>query len=792
MTEAKIRIRIKRGTDSEWTSTNPILGFGEIGWVTDLGKWFCGNGVDTYSVIMAGDGSQIWWSKEEVETYVQSQLTASILTATPYNVYHASYLGNPYLAGDLVYYSGNIYKCKATNDSIIPTDPTYWELIGAGFPTLQSPADWLAVNGNTQIINKPTILNSVSDDGSGVVKVDNLDPLNPIVTFLGVVTDGATITGDGSSANPLTAVPASGFVESVSDNGLGGVSVDNTDPINPIIGFTGVTTDGVTMGGDGTAFNPLYSLGADTYLVKATATDGTPSELINKVACTQSASLLISALNPSGYEYVDIDVVYSPRVVFECKNGDSVTINIGDPVYLMGMVGATNRYLVGKADASNPAKMPSVGLSQNPLAPNDLGGLVAMGSFLNITTDPIDGLTPTPNQTLYVNAGGGLTTKKPQGTNLIQNIGKVGKVSGGGSGSIIVSAIMRTNDVPNIADTKIWIGDANGVPQAQSLSGDVTMANTGAVTIANDAVTYAKMQNVSVDKRLLGRVSAGAGNVEEIELSADGTLGGVGASGSIVSSQAAVKNYVDTGLSAKQDTSAKNTANGYAGLDASTKLSGTQQTYGSAANTACEGNDSRLSDARTPTAHASSHTNGTDDIQTANASQKGLLSSTDWSTFNSKQATLVSGTNIKTINGASILGSGDIPTGYTLQVQALTSSPADAATIYFGNLPKAPVTAAATSKIYIRKAGTIKVAEIYCYSGTAGTAESWSLYIRKNNTTDTLVATLAVATNERVFTNSALNIAVAIGDYIEMKAINPTWATNPLTTIFGGYLYIEE
>src|SRR6185295_20043000 len=33
-------------------------------------------------------------------------------------------------------------------------------------------------------------------------------------------------------------------------------------------------------------------------------------------------------------------------------------------------------------------------------------------------------------------------------------------------------------------------------------------------------------------------------------------------------------------------------------------------TYGSGANTACEGNDSRLSDARTPTAHATSHKSG--------------------------------------------------------------------------------------------------------------------------------------------------------------------------------------
>jgi hypothetical protein len=129
--------------------------------------------------------------------------------------------------------------------------------------------------------------------------------------------------------------------------------------------------------------------------------------------------------------------------------------------------------------------------------------------------------------------------------------------------------------------------------------------------------------------------------------------------------------------------------------------------------------------------------------------------------------------------------------GYTIAVMALTSSPADGATVYFGTLPKAPATSANISKVYIRKAGTIKIVEIYCYSGTAGTNESWSLYVRKNNTTDTLIATLGVSASERVFSNTALSIAVAVGDYIEIKGVQPTWGTNPLTTIYGGYLYVE-
>ena len=61
-------------------------------------------------------------------------------------------------------------------------------------------------------------------------------------------------------------------------------------------------------------------------------------------------------------------------------------------------------------------------------------------------------------------------------------------------------------------------------------------------------------------------------------------------------------------------------------------------------------------------------------VPTASASNRGALSSTDWSTFNGKQAALVSGTNIKTINTNSILGSGDLTiaasaAGSTTQVQ---------------------------------------------------------------------------------------------------------------------------
>jgi hypothetical protein len=50
-------------------------------------------------------------------------------------------------------------------------------------------------------------------------------------------------------------------------------------------------------------------------------------------------------------------------------------------------------------------------------------------------------------------------------------------------------------------------------------------------------------------------------------------------------------------------------------------------------------------------------------LPTASASNRGALSSSDWTAFNGKQDTLVSGTSIKTINTISLLGSGDITIG---------------------------------------------------------------------------------------------------------------------------------
>jgi hypothetical protein len=85
-------------------------------------------------------------------------------------------------------------------------------------------------------------------------------------------------------------------------------------------------------------------------------------------------------------------------------------------------------------------------------------------------------------------------------------------------------------------DTKqLYIGDgstAGGVAVGgggvtDGDKGDVTVSGSGTTwTIDNDAVSYAKIQNVSTTSRLLGRASAGAGDVEEITIGSGLTLTG--------------------------------------------------------------------------------------------------------------------------------------------------------------------------------------------------------------------------------------------------------------------------
>lgn len=98
---------------------------------------------------------------------------------------------------------------------------------------------------------------SVNDNGLGsVVTVDNADPVNPIVEFNGVYVDGTTVTGNG--ATPGLALSAPFQIPSVD-----GTTVTGDGTVgNPLVAaFQSPSVDGVTITGDGTPGNPLVAVG---------------------------------------------------------------------------------------------------------------------------------------------------------------------------------------------------------------------------------------------------------------------------------------------------------------------------------------------------------------------------------------------------------------------------------------------------------------------------------------------------------------------------------------------------
>ena len=78
-------------------------------------------------------------------------------------------------------------------------------------------------------------------------------------------------------------------------------------------------------------------------------------------------------------------------------------------------------------------------------------------------------------------------------------------------------AEMNDTTIANLGDANLLIYESTGgVWQNKALSGDATIADTGVITVGADAITYAKMQNVSADERILGRVSGANGVIEEL------------------------------------------------------------------------------------------------------------------------------------------------------------------------------------------------------------------------------------------------------------------------------------
>ena len=195
-----------------------------------------------------------------------------------------------------------------------------------------------------------------------------------------------------------------------------------------------------------------------------------------------SAGQVLSSTGPNGIEWIDQSTLVSgsaetaEAIIQPIKANEA--LSKGDPLYIVGYQAGQNVNIVAKADSSNVAKMPVVGLADDDYANQAFGTMTAFGSF-NGDFDTTGGTESwAVGDIIFVKPGGGLTNIKPGGTDLIQNIAIVSRVQSQ-TGELEVIALGRTNDVPNLPAGRLFVGTATNT----SLISDVVYVDD-----ANDRV----------------------------------------------------------------------------------------------------------------------------------------------------------------------------------------------------------------------------------------------------------------------------------------------------------------
>ena len=105
------------------------------------------------------------------------------------------------------------------------------------------------------------------------------------------------------------------------------------------------------------------------------------------------------------------------------RNDSGGLLTAGTAVYVVGSVGDTDRVRVAAADPTNPAKMPAIGLLDTGLANNGDGDAVVLGELRPFNTAAF-----ALSSQLYVGAGGALVATPPA-TGTVQAVGSVARVS---------------------------------------------------------------------------------------------------------------------------------------------------------------------------------------------------------------------------------------------------------------------------------------------------------------------------------------------------------------------------
>ena len=213
--------------------------------------------------------------------------------------------------------------------------------------------------------------------------------------------------------------------------------------------------------------------GGSNSITSATTSDGTANLSISNVT---TATAEVTGTLTANHIHGNL----AGNVYAHVRAGETLTK--GDPVYVSGShgSGSTLIAIVSKADASNAAKMPAVGIMDANLANNATGHMVITGTITDVNTAGY-----AINAELYVAAGGGMTATPP--TARAQPVARVERVNLNNGAIIVkVNGLSASDATPSTLVRR----DASGAAEFVGLTvtGGTTFGDASLIQF--DAVEY--------------------------------------------------------------------------------------------------------------------------------------------------------------------------------------------------------------------------------------------------------------------------------------------------------------
>ena len=433
-------------------------------------------------------------------------------------------------------------------------------------------------------------------------------------------------------------------------NGSVWQKIDNTDLVTSVNGYTGAVNLTYTDVG---AFPATSTTGTGNVVLATGATQAHPTisdyEVFTSTTPPSYAEgrVWFDSGNHTLAQYNDVtnNIVHlGEEVQLKVINNTGSSIPNGSPVYITSTSSGQTYPNIALAKADTLATSNVIGLTNGAIANGQAGYVTTIG-LLN----PANTGTFAVGDVLYLSpysAGQIMNTLPPTGYPV--RLGIVAYANNP-NGAIYITKTNVYSLAANIVGT---VAVANGGTGATTLTGYVKGNGTSAFT-ASSTIPTTDLSGTVTNAQLANSA-----------ITINGTSTSLGGSISVgtVTSVTGTSPVVSSGgnTPAISMPAATTSVSGYLTSTDWNTFNGKSNTNGTVTSVAALTLGTTGTDLSSTVATGTTTPVITLQVPTASASNRGALSSTDWSTFNGKQAALVSGTNIKTVAGVSLLGSGDV------------------------------------------------------------------------------------------------------------------------------------